>query len=472
MPDTFTWSSKEGYALVRRILRNTPLPYEPHDDQLEGVCKSLDGIHLVAITPTGSGKTGYYTIYMLVMLAVVADPTLCPSASFPSNPCLLVICPTIPLQLEMSANMTLLGLKVLAINSQTRSDALRLKNEELWVVARKNPNIILTGPEQLKSAEFEKALRDKEFYARSCGTGFDEFHLLNTWGVSFRKDFQQTGFVKARKNEHHNPWLLTSATVRDGAPFDNICRLLGLNNNFHLIRRSSFRPDIRILFRDLISPISGDSFPELHWIISENRPSVIYAKTISLGSRIYADLLRKAKLTAETKRIRMYNSLNFESYNAETRDLMKKGPEDEGYCQIIIGTDTLSVGVAMRGRVDAILVGDIEDTDDLLQKLGRINREKQADDARAVIYISAAVRKHAEKVLADHNESISKADEIPPDLSMPRLITAKCKVKAQNDLYNNTLSDPPCTCTICKMNPRPPLPASCNCSGCLPEQIP
>ncbi|KAJ7796057.1 hypothetical protein B0H14DRAFT_2494371 [Mycena olivaceomarginata] len=146
MPDTFTWSSKDGYSLVRRILRNTPLPYEPHDDQLEGVCKSLDGIHLVAIAPTGSGKTGYYTIYMLVMLAVIADPT-----SFVSEQ---------PLQ---SANMTLLGLDVLAINSQTRSDALRLKNEELWVVARKKPNIILTGPEQLKSAEFEKAVRDKEF---------------------------------------------------------------------------------------------------------------------------------------------------------------------------------------------------------------------------------------------------------------------------------------------------------------------
>ncbi|KAJ7853175.1 hypothetical protein B0H14DRAFT_2354449, partial [Mycena olivaceomarginata] len=148
--------------------------------------------------------------------------------------------------------------------------------------------------------------------------GFDEFHLLNTWGASFRKDFQQTGFVKARMDDRHNPWVLTSATVRDGAPFDNICRLLGLNDNFHLIRRSSFRPDIQILFRDLVSPISGNSFPELHWIISENRPSVIY-KTISLGSRIYADLLRKAKLTTETKRIRMYNSLNFESYNAETR---------------------------------------------------------------------------------------------------------------------------------------------------------
>ncbi|KAJ6583671.1 hypothetical protein B0H10DRAFT_1962070 [Mycena sp. CBHHK59/15] len=89
-----------------------------------------------------------------------------------------------------------------------------------------------------------------------------------------------------------------------------------------------------------------------------------------LGSRIYADLLRKARLTVETKHIRMYNSLNFEAYNAETRELMKKQLKEDGYCQIIIGTDTLSVGVAMRGCVDALLVGAVEDTDQWLQKLG------------------------------------------------------------------------------------------------------
>jgi superfamily II DNA/RNA helicase len=101
MSDTFTWSSPDGYKLVRRILEPTPVPYVPHDHQLEGVCKSLDGVNLFAITPTGSGKTSYYIIYIIVVLAVVKDPSLCPSAKFPQNPCLLVICPTIPLQLEM-----------------------------------------------------------------------------------------------------------------------------------------------------------------------------------------------------------------------------------------------------------------------------------------------------------------------------------------------------------------------------------
>ncbi|KAJ7273020.1 hypothetical protein C8J57DRAFT_264268 [Mycena rebaudengoi] len=77
MSEVFHWSSPEGHALVRRIVERTPLTYIPHDYQCEGVCKSLDGIHLFAVTPTGSGKTSYYIIYILVILAILDDPSLC-----------------------------------------------------------------------------------------------------------------------------------------------------------------------------------------------------------------------------------------------------------------------------------------------------------------------------------------------------------------------------------------------------------
>ncbi|KAJ7889003.1 hypothetical protein B0H13DRAFT_1626896, partial [Mycena leptocephala] len=260
--------------------------------------RSLQEPNLFAITPTGSGTTSYFVLYILVILAVLKDPTLCPSARFPKNPCLVVICPTIPLQLEMEANMKALGLKAVAINTHTRMDARRLHNIDLWMQARTEPNVILTGPEQLKSAEYEMALRDDAFQERICGTGFDEIHLLNSWGASFRKEFQQMGFVHARMTGVHNPWILGSATVRDGAPFGNtsvnlICRLLGLDKtNFHLIRQSSARPDVQILFRDLVSPISGDHFPELDWMLTEGRPSIIFAKDFSLGSRLFGYLLR------------------------------------------------------------------------------------------------------------------------------------------------------------------------------------
>jgi len=145
--------------------------------------------------------------------------------------------------------MAKLDLKVFAINSQSRDEALRLRNEELWVTAHTIPNVIIAGPEQLKSKEYEKSLCNEDFYKHCCGLGFDEVHLLNVWGVSFRKDFLQMGFVKARLPNAHNPWILTTATLRDGRPADNVYELLGMQpGHFHLICRSNLRPEIQILF--------------------------------------------------------------------------------------------------------------------------------------------------------------------------------------------------------------------------------
>lgn len=94
--------------------------------------------------------------------------------------------------------MAKVGLKVAAINASTRDKASRLRNdsEDLWVTVRTNGDIVPAGPEQLKCAEFEKAVRDDIFWARTCGLGFDEVHLLNVWGRQFRKDFLQMGFVR------------------------------------------------------------------------------------------------------------------------------------------------------------------------------------------------------------------------------------------------------------------------------------
>lgn len=103
----FCWSSGTGHSLCRDILKTTKLGYDPHTYQIEGACKALDGVDVFAITPTGSGKTGFYIIYILIILAVTGNPSLAPpgvAARFPSNPCLILICPTITLQVEMVSN--------------------------------------------------------------------------------------------------------------------------------------------------------------------------------------------------------------------------------------------------------------------------------------------------------------------------------------------------------------------------------
>ena len=43
-------------------------------------------------------------MYMLVVLAIKEDPTLCPNMNIPDNPCTMVICPTKYLEHQMVSN--------------------------------------------------------------------------------------------------------------------------------------------------------------------------------------------------------------------------------------------------------------------------------------------------------------------------------------------------------------------------------
>ena len=79
------------------------LPFDPHDYQLDGVCQVLDGLDLLAVTPTGSGKTGFVYILLLVLQGLQQKPELRPPGvrKFPRDPIIFVVCPTIALEEDM-----------------------------------------------------------------------------------------------------------------------------------------------------------------------------------------------------------------------------------------------------------------------------------------------------------------------------------------------------------------------------------
>ena len=101
----FVFSSPEGYALCCGVLA-TNFDYEPHYVQVEGICKLCDGVDVFAILRTGMGKTSFLSMYMVIVLAILAEPSLCPAAAkkFPNNPGMLVILPTKYLEHQMVNN--------------------------------------------------------------------------------------------------------------------------------------------------------------------------------------------------------------------------------------------------------------------------------------------------------------------------------------------------------------------------------
>jgi len=115
-PPIFLFSTPEGHALCRKILE-THLAYEPHGVQIEGICKILDNVDLLTIMATRMGKTGFLSMYMLVVLAIKKDLSLCRTAKFPDNLCMPVICPTKYLEHQMVSDHCLTQMTGIMENS-------------------------------------------------------------------------------------------------------------------------------------------------------------------------------------------------------------------------------------------------------------------------------------------------------------------------------------------------------------------
>lgn len=124
--DQAVYDTREGHALARKIL--TPLlPFDAHDYQIEGICAVMDGRDLVATMATGSGKTGYFIMLMLVIRAISQDRNLAlGDIIFPKDPAMIVVCPTKALQEDMVRDY----LVDLAISIYKGASVT--ENEEIW----------------------------------------------------------------------------------------------------------------------------------------------------------------------------------------------------------------------------------------------------------------------------------------------------------------------------------------------------
>ncbi|KIM73765.1 hypothetical protein PILCRDRAFT_14986 [Piloderma croceum F 1598] len=112
------YDSIQGRQLCKKILAKY-VTYDPHDYILDGVCPVIDGFNLLATTPTGSGKTGFFTLLMLVR-EIAADKTLAiGNEVFPINPVMIVVCPTKALEEDIATQSREAGLTAIVINSDT-----------------------------------------------------------------------------------------------------------------------------------------------------------------------------------------------------------------------------------------------------------------------------------------------------------------------------------------------------------------
>ena len=478
------------------------LPFDPHDYQLEGVCKVLDGQDLLAVTPTGSGKTGFIYILLLVLQGLQQKPTLRPSGirKYPKDPVIFVVCPTIALEEDMvsltqyygtiskfimpmlqAVKLNRIGVKSIVINSNTIQLAYRNRSDDPYKAARGSDiAAALLSPEQLVSPAFEELLQDQKFFKRIFAMCVDEVHLMYSWGSGFCKSFNQIGHMRSRLPQHAH-LLAFTATLRHGKPMETICTFLRLlPGKFHFLCRSNARRDVQIIFHTMQSAATGHQFPELAWIMYERCKFIIFAKEINVGFQLMAYLwhLLQSMPGIQMPTLHLYNSLNWPSHNTETLALLHT-PE-QTLPIIVIATDTLSVGVDIPDITDVILWGEPKDSDEFLQKLGRAGRNSsRVSNPRCFIYISRSTIATAQRMVGEGAENIkdnrrklgSGSGDSGMDISAAQLIAAQCKSKIIDLLYNNPANDVPCKCEGCLFQEHNPS-LQCQCSGCKTDITP
>ncbi|KAJ7623805.1 P-loop containing nucleoside triphosphate hydrolase protein, partial [Roridomyces roridus] len=232
------YETEAGFTLVQDILYDA-LPYKPHDYTIWGIVAALDGNDLVAVTPTGSGKTTFLLGMTLALRELAAHPDKCLSnRTFPKNPLLLCVSPTLALQRETCKRFTDLKIDCLVINSDTLSEAAKV-NQNLWEVAAEGPSVIVLSPEQLRTEGFDALQAKIAFNKRLCVLGIDELHLLFHWGKALRPSFVHIGQARFRLRPRDGrplPLIGLSASVHAGKPWETIRDSLGLQSpTFRLI---------------------------------------------------------------------------------------------------------------------------------------------------------------------------------------------------------------------------------------------
>ena len=91
-------SNPEGFAVIRDGMQSL-VGYDPHDYQIEAVARVVEGQDVLALLPTGAGKTGIFVMAIHALIKMNTDPTWARSYSaissrIPDSPAMIAIYPT------------------------------------------------------------------------------------------------------------------------------------------------------------------------------------------------------------------------------------------------------------------------------------------------------------------------------------------------------------------------------------------
>jgi len=300
----------------------------------------LDGHDVLAVMPTGSGKSLGFQLPAIVLPGTT-----------------LVVSPLISLMKDQVDELNRRGIRAAALHSLLSTDARR---EALEAARQGALRLLYVAPERFAS-EYFVGLMSGLPIARFV---IDEAHCVSEWGHDFRPDYRRLraaaeGCRRSDGGAGRPPMAAFTATATPEVR-DDIVDLLGLTTP-HVIVAGFDRPNIELRVR----PVSGE----------REKQQLLKSLVGTRRALVYASTRRKAEAAAETLRAAR---LEAAAYHAGLADDERTRVQDgfaSGAIGVVCATNAFGMGID-RPDVEAVIHVDLPGSiEAYYQEIGRAGRD-------------------------------------------------------------------------------------------------
>jgi ATP-dependent DNA helicase RecQ len=373
-----------GGVLTRALARFGHTGLRP--GQAEIITDVLNGNPVIAVMPTGAGKSLCYQL-PAVVLGERGGLTL-------------VISPLIALMKDQVDALRARGIEAAALTSHASPEEQR---DILDGIRGGAYTLVYVAPERFKSPRFVSALR--EAGDRLALVAIDEAHCISEWGHDFRPDYRRLGPLIA---ELKPPRIAAFTATATPEVREDIAAQLGLDETHRLHVRGFDRPNLHYTVEQVGGAADKSARLVEHVRTREGGVALVYAATRKNAERFAAEL------GAAGMRVKVYHAGLGDSVRERNQDVFMAGKLD-----VIVATNAFGMGVD-KGDIRLVVHADIpRSVEAYYQEAGRGGRDGSA--TRCVVlfnhgdirlqeflidasYPSADVLRTMWKTLRDHPE--------------------------------------------------------------------